>query len=150
MPRTATSSKKFTLPEGVTIVERQRAKALINDRSGQPVLLRQTEEVLLSDGKLVYGCAHCPFLSLTLHGVRPHLAAHKARPRPTTTSEGKSGLLREVENLISGLTAEASVELQAMRRKLAATERRLATVTAERNEARAELDALRRLIRKAA
>lgn len=66
-----------TQVDGVDVVADEPARAPMLDRAGNPIYHKQMRELLLSDGRTVYGCVHCDYTADSLARVRPHLNKHR-------------------------------------------------------------------------
>lgn len=66
-----------TQVDGVDVVADEPARSPVNDRDGNPILFKQMRELLLSDGRTVFGCIHCDYTADKLTQVRPHLNKHR-------------------------------------------------------------------------
>jgi hypothetical protein len=92
--------------EGRLVIEDQPAKSPLHT-DAKPVLFKQIRELLLEDGTIVFGCAHCEFTAATIGPVRPHLKVHTGRgpgrPRTAVAQDAEAlsitGLLRRLQAL---------------------------------------------------
>lgn len=66
-----------TQVDGVDVVADEPARTPVVDRAGNPIYFKQMRELLLSDGRTVYGCVHCDYTAEKLTQVRPHLNKHR-------------------------------------------------------------------------
>jgi hypothetical protein len=64
--------------DGRAVVASERAASNITGRDGQPIRFKQILMLLLDDGTVVYGCAHCDYTGPSPNNVRPHLNRHRA------------------------------------------------------------------------
>jgi len=71
-----------TQVDGVDVVADEPARSPVNDREGNPIYFKQMRELLLSDGRTVYGCIHCDYTAERLSQVRPHLNKHRDGKQP--------------------------------------------------------------------
>jgi hypothetical protein len=62
---------------GLEVIADEPTEAPLCDRSGKPLVWRQTRTLLLSDGSTVYGCVHCDYSSPNVKAIRPHLNKHR-------------------------------------------------------------------------
>jgi hypothetical protein len=67
-----------TQVDGVDVIADEPARAPMLDRAGNPIYHKQMRELLLSDGRTVYGCIHCDYTADSLSRVRPHLNKHRS------------------------------------------------------------------------
>ena len=131
------STPAFTLPDNVTVLERQATVAQIRNRAtGEPLLNHNMHEVLLSTGQTVYGCGKCDFLALNRHSLPPHMNAHRRT---------RSAKLPSRPTLVQ--IRQATAETQELLRQVSILEGRLARLREERNEARTENRSLRQALR---
>lgn len=84
---------------GHTVIEDQPTEAPIQTKAGTPIYWRQVRTLLLSNGELIYGCAHCDYTSTNPNSIRPHLSAHSNGKRKSNTTTGS-----EVEHVLNQLS----------------------------------------------
>ncbi|MFB6881266.1 hypothetical protein ACFCY8_10570 [Streptomyces noursei] len=65
---------------GVAVIADEPALSPIS-RPGINVTFDQIRHLLLADGSETYGCRHCTYVSDNINSIRPHLKAHKAKPK---------------------------------------------------------------------
>ena len=118
----------LTLDPAVTVVAREPAATQIrNKRTGEPIMFTRIQQVMLSNGRIVFGCALCDYLAASPNNVRPHMNAH----RPKRKARKDKGLPRQAQASTATIAdlqnrlALAAAELEDVRRDLliARTER---------------------------
>lgn len=81
---------------------------LYDRKTGEKVRWRQVRRLLLEDGTITYGCAHCDYTSDNLNSIRPHLGKHNKKANQPGAPNGIAALppndyfirlLRQVEQL---------------------------------------------------
>jgi hypothetical protein len=118
--------------EGRVVIEDQPAKSPLSTAT-KPVMFRQIRELLLEDGAVVYGCAHCDYTRDTVAQVRPHLKAHggrgPGRPRKGAAVAQDVNAL-SLADLLRRLRAleQAEAERDEWRERALAAERTLRTL----------------------
>lgn len=65
-----------TTYDGRKVVDDQPAQSPITATNGTPVAFKQIRQLTLDDGEIVFGCAHCDYVSPNRNSIRPHLIAH--------------------------------------------------------------------------
>jgi hypothetical protein len=63
--------------DGRAVIATERATSNITGHDGQPIRFKQILRLLLEDGTVLYGCAHCDFTGPSPNNVRPHLNRHR-------------------------------------------------------------------------
>lgn len=118
--------------DGKDIIERRPAKTPLST-DDRVVYYRQVEELVLSDGSIVYGCIHCKFVGARAISVGSHLKSHgtyipvdvssmtieelvEAATKSTTDTDRYRALYSEAKTEISHLKSE----LKDYKRKLGA------------------------------
>ena len=116
--------------DGRKVVQDQAAKSPLHTDT-QPVLFRQTRELLLDDGTVVFGCAHCDFTAAGIGAVRPHLKEHTGRgpgrPRTAITQDVKDLSLADLLTAVQSLE-KITAERESWRTRALDAERRLRTL----------------------
>lgn len=107
-PRTMTA----TQVDGIPVVEDEPTVAPITTNGGKPVLWQQTRTLLLEDGRIVYGCAHCDFVRDNANAIRPHLRAHADRPKAAANNGKPDAGSMTLDDLLARLGELAKVEAE--------------------------------------
>lgn len=66
-----------TTVNGLTVLADEPAPTGINDKAGNTVYYKQVRSLLLENGTITYGCAHCDYTADNPNSVRPHLNKHR-------------------------------------------------------------------------
>lgn len=102
------------------VIHEAPAQSRLKDKAGHHVLYKQIRELLLADGSITYGCAHCSETSPDIMVIFRHLRTHKpatirrpkpkkAAPKPDTNghkAEGDGLVIQLVETEIAKLTMQ--------------------------------------------
>lgn len=64
---------------GIAVIADEPAPSQITSRGGEQVYFKQIRSLLLEDGNLTYGCAHCDYTADSPTSVRPHLGKHTTK-----------------------------------------------------------------------
>lgn len=73
----------------------------------KPIYYKQIRQLLLGDGSVMFGCAHCDFTTPHMVRVRPHLRVHaeSAPVRVGTVDDVMDNLREVIEQRHAGLLA---------------------------------------------
>ena len=62
---------------GRAVIASEPAESNITNAQGEHIRFKQILRLLLDNGAVVYGCAHCDFTGASPNNVRPHLKRHR-------------------------------------------------------------------------
>lgn len=109
--------------DGRAVVTDEPARSPLGvDRGGNPVYFKQTRELTLDDGSVVYGCLHCEFIDERSAAIRPHLRVH-ASDRTNTRTGGKKTI-----ELLAAELVKAEADRDQWKARARKAERDLATI----------------------
>jgi hypothetical protein len=92
--------------DGVEVIADEPCRSGLTGRGGKPIYFKQTRELLLADGRTVYGCVHCDFVRGKPSAIRPHLVKHGTRAAAGLSDDlTLAQLLRKLEAM-EKVTAE--------------------------------------------
>jgi hypothetical protein len=65
-----------TSVNGLAVLADEPAPSPLSDKAGGQVYFKQIRSLLLENGAITYGCAHCDYTADSPASVRPHLNKH--------------------------------------------------------------------------